>query len=146
MQIEINKKEFKDLFLLVCIGEYVRGGIADERGEDFTYWEKTKERLLEIAKDEGFDDLWEDFKGHVIVKEQLSNDIDEIMDEHNESEFWHLLMVRLGQRDFHDETTKEDIEFIEKNHGMLPRKIDSYYKKYGDEFEEYDIDRLKIVE
>ena len=81
----------------------------------------------------------------ILINEELSNEIDEIMDEHNESEFWHLLMVRLGQRDFREEAIDKDIKFIEKNHGMLPEKVHKYYKKYGDEFEKYDIDRLKIV-
>lgn len=147
MKIELDKKEFKNLILLVAIGEYIRGGLADERGEDFTYWEKIKEKILNIAKDNDMDEMIEDYKGRIIMSERLSNEVDRIIEDHNESEFWHLLEVRLGQRDFYREATEKELETIEDNHGILPYgKINNYYKKYEEEFEENGLERLEINE
>jgi len=54
--------------------------------------------------------------------------------------------LRLGQRDYEREATKEDAEYTEAHYGMLPEKVHKYYKKYDDEFEEYGIERLEVPE
>ena len=76
----------------------------------------------------------------------LSHEYEEILDEYNDEQFWHELSLRLGQRDYEREATKEDAEYTEAHYGMLPEKVHKYYKKYDDEFEEYGIERLEVRE
>jgi len=145
MQIDISEQEFKDIFLLVSIGEFIMGGVSDERGEDWQKWEKIKNKFVALAQIHGFYDLVEKFKGECIMSDDFGRVVDEIIDEHNESEFWHILEVRLGQRDFFNSISEQEKENIENNHGILPfEEIDKYYDKYRKEFEDHELDRLEI--
>jgi len=52
MHIEFSNEQYRDLVMLVCLGDWVRGDVADQRGEDSGRWEKIKERILFAAVNE----------------------------------------------------------------------------------------------
>jgi hypothetical protein len=145
MKLDLNKKQYKELLLLVSLGEWVRNGVADTKGEYSEKMNELRKHLLTQAREGSWDDLIEEFEGHLLPAENINLQVEEIMEEYDEDEFWHQLMVELGQRDFFRTITNEEKAYIEKEK-WLPPRINEIYKKYGDEFEDHGIERLEIVE
>jgi hypothetical protein len=144
MKIELTKEQYKELLILVSLGSYIRGAYADKHGEKYNDSEMTA-YLLKYAKDFGLEKLVENFKGTLIETDEFGEEIDEIIEEYDEDEFWHRLITLLGQRDFYREADKEELEKIRKSEfGSLPKRIQNYYAKYEKEFEKYGVDRLEI--
>ena len=146
MKIELSNEQYRDLVMLVCLGDWVRGDVADQRGENSDRWKKIKERVLFAAINENIPGIAELFHGTIMTTDNLSHEYEEMLDEYNNEIFWHELSLRLGQRDYEREATKEDIGYTESHYGMLPEKVHKYYKKYDDEFEDNGIERLEIKE
>lgn len=144
MQIELTNEQYKDLALLVCLGNWVREGIEDMDGAPPSRWANLEKRILFAAINENIPNISEIFEGQIVPTDELNHECEEIMEEYNEFQFFHELTLRLGQRDFYRAASKEDIKYIEDHHGLMPEKIHKYYRKYDEEFEENDIDRLEI--
>ena len=145
MHIELTEEQYRDLVELVVLGNYVRGGVADIRGESGdNRWEKIEQCVLFAAINDDITGVAEMFHGQIVPTDELDGKVEEMMEEYDNDEFWHELEVRLGQRDFYREIIKDDLKYIEEHHGVLPERINSYYQKYEDEFDEHDIDRLEI--
>ena len=143
--LNLSKKQFKELLLDVMVGTYVRGGVADALEQDWQKFEKLTDYLLEQAKVAGFDDLTENFKGHLLPSDELCEAEEEIMEIYDDDEFWYQLGLCLGQRDFERQKTKEDEKHMEENNGWFPEKIHEIYDKYEKEFETHGLERLEIV-
>lgn len=146
MEIELTKEQYKELLLLVLLGSWVRGGVADMRGEHGKEMDELEEYLLREAKNFDLTDLAEPFEGHTVPSDRLSEEYEEIMEEYNDDEFWSQLSTRLGQRDFERTMSKEEEQHIKDNNGWFPERIHEIYEKYDEEFEKHGIDRLEIKE
>ncbi|MFA5838942.1 MAG: hypothetical protein WC849_03325 [Candidatus Paceibacterota bacterium] len=146
MKIELTKEQYKELLLLVLLGSWVRGGVADIRGEYSKEMDELEEHLLCEAKNFGLADSVEQFEGHIVPSDRLSKEYEEIIEEYNDDEFWGGLSRRLGQRDFERTVTKEEKQYMKDNNGWFPERIHEIYEKYEKEFEKYGIDRLEIKE
>ena len=146
MNIELTKKQYKELLLLVLLGSWVRGGVADLRGEYSKEMDELEEYLLGGAKNFDLGDLAEHFEGHIGASDKLSKEYEEVMEEYNDDEFWSQLSRRLGQRDFKRTVTKEEERHMKDNDGWFPERIHKIYEEYDKEFEEHSIDRLEIKE
>lgn len=144
MQIELTNEQYKDLTLLVCLGSWVREGVEDMDGAPPSRWANLEKRILFAGINENIPNVAEIFEGQIVPADELSKECEEIIEEYNEFQFFHELTIRLGQRDFNREAAKEDLKYIDDHHGMLPEKIHKYYRKYDEEFEKNDIDRLEI--
>ena len=145
MQLNLTKEQLKEMILAAMFYSWVRGGLADGRGEDFEQYHKLEEHLLSVAKVNGFNDLAENFRGSLLPSDEMSEQVEEIMSDYDDDTFWHELTMRLGKRDFW-RTVSPGEEKEAEERGWLPERIHEIYKKYEDEFDEYDIGRLKIVE
>jgi hypothetical protein len=146
MKIDLTKKQFKELLLLASIGTYVKGAVEDRKGK-YKDRDETVDYFLSHAKDFGLESLVDNFKGGLIESDDFSDKVDKMMEEYDEDEFWHRLVMYLGKRDFFRETTKDELAEIKKDEfGWLPKKIQKYYAKYENEFEEYGVERLVIDE
>ena len=144
MQLEISKEQLKEMLLASLVYSWVYGGLADGRGEDFEQYHKLENYLLSVAKVNGFSDLVENFRGSFLPSDEMSEQVEEIMSDYDDDTFWYELTMRLGKRDFwRTVTPEENAEAIERE--WLPERIHEVYKKYEDEFDEHDIDRLEIV-
>jgi len=144
MKIDLTEKQFKELLLLVSIGTYIKGAIEDMKGK---YYDEARVMgyLLGYAKEFGLEDMAEIFEGKLIQSDKFSEKVDKMMDEYDEDEFWHRLVMYLGKRDFFRETTKEELAEIKKDEfGWLPKKIQEYYARYEKEFEGHGVERLGI--
>lgn len=131
--------------MAVMLYSWIRDGLADSRGEDFKNYEGLKKYLLKIAKDNGLEDLVEEFYGDLLPSDKLSELEDKIMEEYDDDTFWHELTTRLGKRDFWRTITPKEKQEIKKQN-WLPERIHEIYEKYEKEFEEHGLDRIKIDE
>lgn len=143
MQIELNKKQLKEMILAAMLYSFIRGGLADDKGEDYKKFEELENCLLKIAEDNGFNDVIEKFQGHLIPANELSELEEEIMSEYDDDAFWHELMTRLGRRDFFRTVTPEEQKEMKKRDWLLDR-AQEFFDKYDKEFEEYGVERLEI--
>ncbi len=140
-----TKKEFKELLLTIMVGTFVRSGVLDSHGQEFKKIDDQLDFFLNLAEEYGYKDLIEYFENSKLPNHKLCHEEEEIMEEYNLHEFWHQLEIMFGQRDFFKSMTKEEKKEMEKE-GWFPDRIEKYYEKYRNEFEEYGIDRLRIVD
>lgn len=50
MQIELNKEQFKEILLAAMLYSFIRGGLADDKGEDYKKFEEYGVERLEIRE------------------------------------------------------------------------------------------------
>jgi hypothetical protein len=152
MRIELSKQQFINLLEMSCIANSVLGILGDVLPEDTGYKKKSDEMeeledyLISYAEDFGCGDMIEEFYGKILLKEEIYEYIQEIMDEYDDYIFWDELEIRMGKRDFERTITEEDEIYIKENNGFYPERINEIYEKYRKEFENYGIDRLEIKE
>lgn len=145
MQVEMSKEQFREMLLAAMFYDWICGGLADAKGEDFEKYEDLEKFLLKIAKDNGFDDLVQKFHDRLVPSDELCEIEERIIDDYDDDVFWHELITRLGKRDFWRTVTPEEEKEIEKQ-GWLPERVDEFYEKYEEEFEKNGIERLEIRE
>jgi hypothetical protein len=82
-----------------------------------------------------------------LTKEQYEKIILPILDDYDEHELFNGLANKLAWRDFGREHSKSEItEMAKKNSGYFGVALYDYEKRYWDEFEKYDYDRLEVVQ
>lgn len=140
----MSKEALKDFILTIMVGSFVRGSVAELHGEDFEHFEKQVNTFLELAERLGYKDLIERFKGEIIPSNELGLEEEKIMEEYNSDEFWFMLQTMLGQRDFRESKTIKELQKLEKDF-WLPDEVQKFYDKYSKEFEDFGIDRLRVV-
>jgi len=149
MQISVSftTEELDELLTLAGIGEYVRDGVLDDRGE---YGEGNQSNLLEklhaIALEQkipGIETVDLDGMMYTGPNEERESATHEWVEEHDEENFWSTLSARLGRRDFFKEMTKEDEAEMDKT-GWLPERVQGYLDAYETEFESYGVERMMI--
>ncbi len=141
---KLTESEFEELLLTFMVGVYVRSGVLDSQGKN---WKEVDDQLkffLQLAEGLGFRKLVEHYNKDVLPNEKLCKQEEKIMEDYNEDEFWNTLEIYLGQRDFFENATNDDLEQLKKDF-WLPDIVDKYYKKYEKEFMKHGINRLQIV-
>ncbi len=144
MKIEITKEQLKEMLIAAMFYSWIRGGLADSKGENFNKFEKLEEFLLKIARENNFSDLAEDFHGGLVPSDKLSELAEEVIEEYDDDVFWHELVMRLGKRDFWRSSTPDEKKKIEKEE-WLPERVHELYEQYEKEFEAHGIDRLEVL-
>jgi len=145
MRIELTKEQLKEMLLAAMLYSFIRGGLADDKGEDFKKYEELENYLLKIAEENGFNDLVEKFHGHLIPSDELSELEEEIMSEYDDDALWSELITRLGRRDFFRTVTPDEDKEMKKR-DWLPDRAQEFFDKYNKEFEEYGVERLGVKE
>lgn len=145
INIEISKDQLKEMILSTMFYSWVCGGLADQKGEDFSQYEKLEKFLFKIAHENGFSDLVEEFHDTLVPSDGLSKLLENTMEEYDEDVFWHELSTALGKRDFYRTITEEEKNQIEKEK-WLSERVYTLYEKYEKEFEKHGIERLEIIE
>jgi len=150
MEIKLTKEQYINLLKMSHIANGVLGILGDVMPEaDYKRksdeMEGLGEHLLKYAREFDCGDLVEDFHGKILMKDEIYEKMNEIIDEYDDYIFWNELETRMGKRDFERTITEEEKKYIEENNGWLPDRIHDIYEKYEKEFEEHGIDRLEIV-
>ncbi len=143
--IEFTREQYRDLLLSVLVGTYIRESAAELQGKSIKKIGDLEKYLLSLAKEFDSEDMVENFKGHLIPNDKVCKEYhDDIIEEHDNEQFWHRLTVDLGKRDFWKTVTKEEKEKIEKD-DWLPERVNKFYEWYEKEFAENGIENLKVV-
>lgn len=149
MKIDLTKEQYLNLLEIIHIANSVLGILGDVLPEA-KYKKKSDEMedledyFLSYARDFRCDDLVEDFHGKTLMKDEIYEKIQAIIDEYDDYIFWNELEVRMGKRDFERTITEEEKKYIKENKGWLPERIHEIYEKYRQEFENHGIDRLEL--
>lgn len=145
MKINLTKKQYRDLLLSVVIGTYIRESVDEQNGRDFREVSEVQDYLISLAKEFDAEDLTQNFEGHLMISDKLSEEYHDLyIEEFEEESFWFNLINRLGLRDFSKHATQEERQVVKDNEGWLSGVIDPYYAKYEKEFEKYGIERLTV--
>ncbi len=144
INLNLSEEQFRDLLICVLIGSWVKESVLSYSDENYGQI-KIDKLLLNIAKQEKLDELFEEFNGEILPSNLLADEAEKIIDDFSEDEFWHNLVIYLGKRDFWRTVNGEEAEEIAKSK-IMPKRIDSFYKKYEDEFAQHGIERLEINE
>jgi len=152
MKIDLTKEQYINLLEMNHIVDSVLGILGDIMPEKTKYKRKSEEiteledYFISYVKDFGCEDMTEEFHGKTLLKDEIYEKLQEIMDEYDDYVFWNELEVRMGKRDFGRTMTEEDKKHIKENKGWYPERINEIYEKYRKEFEEHGVDRLEIKE
>lgn len=147
MQLELTKKQFRELLKAIIIGVTVREAVGEERNT--RGWKKIRDiesYLLSVAGDFDSAEMAEYYLDGWIASDEASEELDEELEEYGNQEFWERLNTALAQRDFYRTITKEEKKYMADNDGIFPERVHVLYRKYAKEFEKHGVDRLEIVE
>ena len=150
IRLKLSNEDLERFLLMLEAGNFVCGGaVGEEEGseDDAALFDAVEEAVLFQIHAQLPDAPVKTHEDHIHVSEELEDQVEEILQEHGEGEFWHRLEIGLGQRDFMRTLTEEQREKIEKDPvHELPKEIDPMYEKWSKEFEEFGLDRLEVKE
>lgn len=149
MKLNINKRQYENIIKALEISSFVYGDLSDfidkkyrQNNDDL---ENTKKDLLEHAKEFNFDKNTENFEDRIVLREEYYSKLLDDLFLYDNHQLFEGLAEKLGRRDFHLKYTKEEIAKIsEENEGYLAVPLHDFEKKYYDEFNENEYDRLFI--
>lgn len=151
MEIKLTKEQYINLLTMSYIANSVLGILGDVMPETnykkkSDEMEKLEEYLLRYTREFDCGNMVEDFHGKILLKDEIYEKINNIVEDYDDYIFWSELETRMGKRDFNRTITEEERKYIKEKNGWFPDRIHDIYKKYRKEFESYGIDRLEIVE
>lgn len=147
MQIELNKKQYRDLIEFLDTANYIYG-YAGDMLENKKYKAKSDELdeliayFLDFAKGFESEDLVDEFEGRKFVEEELSEKHLDMIFKYDENIAWERLVELLSRRDF---VRKYGIEAIRKmtDHERI-MKEGEIEEKYWEEVENHGVERLEV--
>lgn len=149
VKINLSKKQYETMIKAVEAGSSIYGILGDMVSDDYkkesNEIEDLQKYLLGFASDFGSSDMTEKFKGELIMSDDFSEKMEEVMDDYDDEIFWHELETRLGKRDFERTMTKAEKKEMEEDR-WYPKRIHELYDKWSKEFEDNGVERLEIVE
>ncbi|MEK9175656.1 MAG: hypothetical protein AAB795_03660 [Patescibacteria group bacterium] len=151
MKININKTQYENIVKALEISSFVYGNLSDFVDEkykkDVNTLENVQKDLLEHAKEFHFNKNTENFEGKIILREEYYEKLLDDLFLYDDHQLFENLANKLGWRDFKRKFTKEEIEKMsEKYNGYLGVPIYDFEKKYYDEFNKHEYDRLEVKE
>ena len=135
MQIELSKKEFRNLLDMVYIGNWV---LNSTRGEDrFQIYDDLESKLFALAREQGMKVLAQTIQGTVVPsKAYTEGGIHEAIAYYEDNVFYEILAEELSRRDMnYPDITQENYE-----------EIISRMDRYMSEFELSGVDHLVLEE
>ncbi len=144
IQINFTPEQYKTLVKLVYLGNWLANANNDAGNinEEFQELEKfvyAQAALAGISADTGLvpDD------GEYFPSKELEDDLQQLVDEYEDSAFWDNLASRLAYRDLIEEFGERAVEEMgpERRVAALGR----HEERYNQEFEEFGLDNLRLV-
>lgn len=151
LKINITKEQYRDLIIMSAIANSVLGILGDllpdtDYKKRSQKMEKLEEYFLQYADDFDCGEFAQKHEGKNIFDDEMyEKRILPIMDDYDEWELFDSLANKLAWRDFRNDHSEAEIkEMAEKNGGYFGVEIYEYEKKYWDEFEKYEYERLEV--
>ncbi len=133
MEIELRKKEFRQLLDLVYLGNWVLNSI---RGEDrFQEYDELESKLFALCREHGMDVLAEDWEDTVIPsKAYQEGGIQQVIAYYEDTVFYEILAEELSRRDM------GYAEINAENYDEIVTRMNQYMS----EFEASGVDHLTL--
>ena len=148
--ISFTKERFATLLKLVYLGNWLANAQRDGSRENpnLKEYEAIEDYIFSFAKQFGFGEYVDDeeaAKGKFYPTRMLEEetDVQKRIEEYDEDTFWDELIDRLGDRDFHRQYSKDDIEKMTREERF--EKLYECIDKWTDEINEHGIERIKIA-
>ena len=148
MKINLTKKQYWNLVRAVYMSDWVANAICEADMKQDDEIKKIRNYIFSFAKEMGFEDYAKyDSK---LGKYYATFDMDDepstrsLIERYNEHVSWDEISEWLGERDFFRKHTQEEIEKMTEDDRFMKRM--ECEAVWGEEFEKYGIDRLKIDE
>lgn len=142
MQIELSKKEYRNLLDLLIIAEFVLNGHKLEQDKSNEKYSEVMQKIFSYADKAGFTGLIEfDGKQYYPTQEIEENNLKHIDDHDNES-FWYELLNRMVVRDLINELGEK--KYRKLSDDECREKEEPLIEQYSAEFERNGIDNLVI--
>ena len=149
MKINITKAQYRQLIKGISLANATLGRLGDVSKES-DYKPQSNELnefedyLLQFAKDFDYEEVLDE-SGHM-DDDFYTSAIMPILDNYDDYTTQNNLANKLAWRDFRKDHSKEEMErMAEANGGYFGTEIYDYEKKYWDEFETYEFDRLEVL-
>lgn len=153
MQIELTNEQYRDLIIMSGISTSIFGILGDSLdGSDYkkrsNKMDGIEEHLLSYAKEFDCEDLIENFEGKDLLNDEFSEEnILPILTDYEQFALYDGLAHGLAMRDFRRDHTATEIKKMSKeNGGYFGVEMYDYEKKYWDEFDKHNYDRLEILD
>jgi len=146
MQIELTREQYRELVHTILAGTYVREAVEEWQGSpDWERLGKLEEYILSFAGQFASEDMVQRVDGEWIPTTEVTDQMENTIDEYNDIEFWDQLSSRLGQRDAERTMTSQERRELETM-GQYPDRVYDFFNKWTEEFEEHGVDRLEVKE
>jgi len=151
MKINLTKKQYKNLIIMNGVANSIFGILGDVlEGSDYknrsNEMDELEEYLLQYA--DGFDcgEFTQEYHGKKIFNDKVYEEkILPTMEDYDDYQLYSDLANKLAWRDFRREHSEKEIEKMRKeNGGYFGVELHDYEKKYWDEFDKYEYERLEI--
>ena len=150
MKINLTKEQYKNLLKATYISQCVTGLLSDHIKNDeyddlHKKFEDLDSYLLEMSKDFGLENMTEQWEDKILIKEEVSLQLFEILSDYDDLTLHMELSNKLAWRDFNStHTQKEKEELAEKNGGYFGVELHALEKKYWDEFNNNEYNNLYL--
>jgi hypothetical protein len=146
VQINLDKKKYKELLVLLGLGSWVREKVFEADKKPLAAMDETLDAVLEAAKGTDAAEHVREKDGFLDHSAWVEKEVGLVMDRFIDDGFWHELAVRLAQRDFMEDMTEEEEALLNKVGGRFDRRIDGLFERYQDELDEHGVERLRVDE
>jgi hypothetical protein len=142
VEIPFSEEQYRSLLKLVAIGEWVAHALQDEQEDD--EFSRVEQYVYSFAGRFGANDLVVKERGRYYPARNLEESTMPLIEEYDLEGFWDTLVDLLAARDLATEHGEDGVrqlpgeEFLEQ--------LNERASVYEEEFEEYGVERLQIVE
>lgn len=144
MEIKLSRQQFETLLKSVYLGDWMVNAIRTP-GSYVPEFEELEQFLLSLAHESDLRDVveFDPTLSQFFLKEEYHEKLQPFIDEYDDEAFWDGLVDRLADRDF-SETYGDSVKRMDQEERF--GKLSAFVDKYETEFEEYGVDRLRVIE
>lgn len=149
--IVLTKKQYKALLKAVYLGNWMANAYRDGSQEDphIQEYEKIEDYIFSLASQFGL----EKYVDHEVTDGdryyptnffEETSDVHKLHDEYDEETLWDEMAEHLGERDFFEKYSKEEIRKMSREEYFM--KISECVDFYHEEFEKFGLERIRVKE
>lgn len=142
--LKLTKEQYRQLVEVFYLGKW----IADEEASDelqVSNLDNLEQQILACSGLKAGNEFvdYDKEEDYYTLSEEVEDRLLEQIDNYDESQFWENLVARLTMRDLRLKHSEKEIAAMSEEKGM--KTLSEIQKHYFDEFEENDVDNLKLV-
>jgi len=143
INIELSQSQYLNLVKLLYIGNMIASEVETEETTD--QYDELEQHVLSASglKKGNVNIGYDKEENEYFLAEDLENELNDQLDEYDETRFWENLVLRLTIRDLHLKYTEKQLDAMSEEKGK--KEIEIINNFYISEFDENDLDNVKVV-